>query len=57
MDMSEMPAASNFRRVQPRPVYVEAVMVFSAGAIALGEYVRILRNVQDVERRMRLVDY
>ena len=36
----------------PRPVYIEAVMVFSAGAIALGEYERILRNAQDVERRI-----
>lgn len=39
-------------KVAPRPVYVEAVMVFSAGAIALGEYERILRNAQDVERRI-----
>ncbi|KAJ5218946.1 uncharacterized protein N7498_001045 [Penicillium cinerascens] len=39
-------------KVSPRPVYVEAVMVFSAGAIALGEYERILRNAQDVERRI-----
>ncbi|KAF7716287.1 Uncharacterized protein PECH_005044 [Penicillium ucsense] len=41
-------------RVAPRPVHVDAVMVFSAGAIALGEYERILRNAQDVERRMRV---
>ncbi|KAJ5679086.1 hypothetical protein N7462_007330 [Penicillium macrosclerotiorum] len=40
-------------KVAPRPVYVDAVMVFSAGAIALGEYERILRTVQDVERRIR----
>lgn len=39
-------------KVAPRPVYIEAVMVFSAGAIALGEYERILRNAQDVERRI-----
>lgn len=39
-------------RISPRSVYIEAVMVFSAGAIALGEYERILRNAQDVERRI-----
>lgn len=41
-------------RVSPRPVYIDAVMVFPAGAIALGEYERILRNAQDVERRMHI---
>lgn len=40
-------------KVPPRPVYIDAVMVFPAGAIALGEYERILRNSQDVERRLR----
>lgn len=40
------------KKVSPRPVYVDAVMVFPAGAIALGEYERILRNVQDVESRI-----
>lgn len=40
-------------KVIPRPVYIDAVMVFPAGAIALGEYERILHNAQDVERRMR----
>ncbi|KAJ5157417.1 uncharacterized protein N7482_008517 [Penicillium canariense] len=40
-------------KVAPRPVYIDAVMVFPAGAIAVGEYERILRNAQDVERRMR----
>lgn len=40
-------------KVPSRPVYVDAVMVFPAGAIALGEYERILRNSQDVERRLR----
>ncbi|KAJ5172140.1 hypothetical protein N7492_004733 [Penicillium capsulatum] len=44
---AEMPA-----RVSPRPVYIEAVMVWPAGAIALGEYERILRNAQDIESRM-----
>lgn len=41
-------------RVAPRLVYIDAVMVFPAGAIGLGEYERILRNAQDVERRMRI---
>ncbi|KAJ5908948.1 hypothetical protein N7495_001630 [Penicillium taxi] len=40
-------------RVPPRPVYLEAVMVFPAGAIQLGEYERIIRNAQDIERRLR----
>lgn len=44
---SEQPA-----RVPRRPVYVEAMMVFPAGAIALGEYERILRTAQDIESRM-----
>lgn len=39
-------------RVPRRPVYVEAIMVFPAGAIALGEYERILRTAQDIESRM-----
>lgn len=39
-------------KLPPRPVYVEAVMVFSAGAIAVGEYERILRQAQDVEQRI-----
>jgi hypothetical protein len=40
--------------VPPRPVYIEAIMVFPAGAIALGEYERILRNSQDVEKMVKL---
>lgn len=43
-------------KVPSRPVYVDAVMVFPAGAIALGEYERILRNSRDVERRLRFRD-
>ncbi|KAJ5257116.1 hypothetical protein N7478_013220 [Penicillium angulare] len=39
-------------KVPARPVIVEALMVFPAGAIALGEYERILRNVQGVESRI-----
>jgi hypothetical protein len=42
--------------VPPRPVYIEAIMVFPAGAIALGEYERILRNSQDVERMVKLTN-
>lgn len=29
--------------------YIEAVMVFPAGAVALGEYERIVRDAQDVD--------
>ncbi|OQE47335.1 hypothetical protein PENCOP_c001G01460 [Penicillium coprophilum] len=39
--------------VPPRPVYVEAVMVFPAGAIAIGEYERILCNSQRVEQMIQ----
>lgn len=41
--------------VSSRPVFIDAVLVYPAGAIVLGEYERILRNVQDVERRMQFV--
>jgi hypothetical protein len=41
-------------RVTPRPVHIDAVMVFPAGAIALGEYERILRNALDLDRRLRI---
>ncbi|KAJ5585124.1 uncharacterized protein N7459_004924 [Penicillium hispanicum] len=53
-ESSQTPAATIFTKVSPRPVYVEAIMAFPAGAIELGEYERILRNAQDVERRMHL---
>ncbi|KAJ5122638.1 uncharacterized protein N7443_002740 [Penicillium atrosanguineum] len=49
---SQRPNETPPTKFPPRPVYIEAVMVFSAGAIALGEYERILRNAQDVERRV-----
>lgn len=52
----EAPSTTVLVKVPPRPVYVDAVMVFPAGAIALGEYERILRKVQDVERRIRHCD-
>ncbi|KAJ5536994.1 hypothetical protein N7513_010180 [Penicillium frequentans] len=39
-------------KVASRPVFIEAVMIFPAGAIALGEYERILRHVKDVESRI-----
>ncbi|KAJ5774495.1 hypothetical protein N7457_009391 [Penicillium paradoxum] len=41
--------------VFPRPVYIEAIMVFPAGAIALGEYERILCNSQQVERMIQSI--
>ncbi|GIJ84275.1 hypothetical protein Asppvi_003115 [Aspergillus pseudoviridinutans] len=34
------------------PVYVEAVMVFSAGVVDLGEYERVLREALEVDRRI-----
>ncbi|GFF52567.1 hypothetical protein CNMCM8927_006805 [Aspergillus lentulus] len=34
------------------PVYVEAVIVFSAGTVELGEYERVLREALEVERRI-----
>ncbi|KAJ5748170.1 uncharacterized protein N7511_009866 [Penicillium nucicola] len=42
--------------VPSRPVHVEAVMVFPAGAIALGEYEQILRSSQHVERMIQVND-
>ncbi|KXG45267.1 Telomere length regulation/capping, TEN1 [Penicillium griseofulvum] len=39
--------------VPPRPVYIEAIMIFPAGAIAIGEYERILCNSQRVERMIQ----
>lgn len=35
-----------------RSVYVEAVMLFPAGPVALGEYERILREALNVDRRL-----
>lgn len=39
-----------------RPVYVEAVMVFPAGPVALGEYERVLREARNVDRRLGRVN-
>ncbi|KAL2223273.1 CST complex subunit Ten1 [Thermoascus aurantiacus ATCC 26904] len=33
-------------------IYIEAVMVFSAGAVRVGEYERILRDSHEVDRRV-----
>lgn len=35
-----------------RPVYVEAIMIFPAGPVTLGEYERILREARNVDRRL-----
>ncbi|OQE25433.1 hypothetical protein PENSTE_c006G02075 [Penicillium steckii] len=51
---NEMSSARVPTTVPTRPVHIDAVLVFPAGAIALGEYERILRNVQDVERHQQL---
>lgn len=53
-ESSQTSTVSLTARVVPRPVYVEAVIVFTAGAVELGEYERILHNLLDVERRIRL---
>ena len=49
---SQTPTSAIPIKVASRPVFIEAVMVFPAGAIALGEYERILRHVKDVESRI-----
>ena len=40
-------------RSSSRAVYVEAILVFSAGAVNLGEYERIVREGLNVDRRIR----
>lgn len=35
-----------------RPVYVQAVTILPAGPVRIGEYERILRDMQRVERRV-----
>ncbi|KAJ5514735.1 hypothetical protein N7463_004287 [Penicillium fimorum] len=42
--------------VPPRSVCVEAIMVFPAGAIAIGEYERILCNSQRVEQMIQFTN-
>ena len=37
------------RQAEDQKYYVEAVMVFPAGAVALGEYERVVRDAQDVD--------
>ena len=39
--------------VSKQSVYIDAVMVFQAGPVALAEYERILREAQNVDRRLR----
>lgn len=34
------------------PIYIEAIMAFSAGAIHVGEYERVLQDAQDADRRL-----
>ncbi|KAJ5085387.1 hypothetical protein N7532_010158 [Penicillium argentinense] len=38
--------------VDGRPVFVDAMLVWSAGAVNLGEYERIQRNLHDLHRRL-----
>lgn len=46
------PASSSM----PESVHVDAVIVFPAGAIDLGEYEQILNDSQEVERMRRAVE-
>ena len=34
------------------PIYIEAIMAFSAGSIHVGEYERVLQDAQDVDKRV-----
>ncbi|KAJ5948595.1 hypothetical protein N7454_001902 [Penicillium verhagenii] len=52
LSFSQPATRTSNSKVASRPVYIEAVMVYRAGAIALGEYERILQHVQDVESRI-----
>lgn len=36
--------------------HFEAIMIFPAGPVALGEYERILREAQNVDRRVRMLN-
>ncbi|KKZ59872.1 hypothetical protein EMCG_05335 [[Emmonsia] crescens] len=42
--------------VAARSIYVEAVMIFSTGAIHLGEYERVLQDWEDADRRVKRPD-
>jgi hypothetical protein len=35
-----------------KSIYVEAVMIWTAGAIRIGEYERVLRDCKEVDRRV-----
>ena len=36
-----------------RSIYVEAVMIWAAGAVRIGEYERVVRDCKEVDRRVR----
>jgi len=40
--------------LERRSIYVEAVMIWAAGAIRIGEYERVLRDCKEVDRRVRV---
>ncbi|KAL1962488.1 hypothetical protein VTN77DRAFT_9609 [Rasamsonia byssochlamydoides] len=43
----------NHDRASNSAIYVEAVMIVPAGPVNVGEYERILRDAQEVDRRVR----
>ncbi|PGH21542.1 hypothetical protein AJ80_03102 [Polytolypa hystricis UAMH7299] len=43
---------SNSTLSTPKSIYIEALMVISAGSIHVGEYERVLQDSQDAERRI-----
>jgi hypothetical protein len=38
--------------IERKSIYVEAVMIWIAGAIRIGEYERVLRDCKEVDRRV-----
>lgn len=51
-DATRLPLNTEDGVSKTRRVYVEAIMIFPAGAVALGEYERILREARNVDRRL-----
>ncbi|PGH14034.1 hypothetical protein AJ79_03303 [Helicocarpus griseus UAMH5409] len=39
-----------------RPLYIEAVMIFSADSVHIGEYERVLQDWEDADRRVKRPD-
>ncbi|KAK2773251.1 hypothetical protein FQN52_004676 [Onygenales sp. PD_12] len=45
-----LPGASKLQQSRWSGVYIEAVMIFSAGAVDIGEYERVLQDWEDADR-------